>query len=650
MTVATPTPRDLAVAAYERHAWREAYDHFVAADAAGPLSAADLTTYADAAWWIGEATASLTIRERAYADYVAAGDQQAAAVAALRLSGEYARRRAFASSTSWHRRAARLLEGDMTSAAHGTLVLHRAVAASAQGDAEAALSLAQEALAIGERAGDGDLQALSLMQVGLLRVASGDVREGMTLVDEATIAAVSGELSLMATGQVYCQTIVACRDVGDYARAGDWTDAAHRWCDRQSVGGFPGICRVHRAEVIALRGEFARAEQEARLASEELTKWEMRPVIGEALYEIGYIRLRIGDLPAAEEAFRQAHESGQSTEPGLSLIRLAEGKAAVANASLREALDVERARPGRLRLLPAQVEAAVAAGDLATARAAAEELEALAAVFDTVAAHATAKTARGRVLLAEGSAADARRTLAGALARWQDIDAPYEAARTRVLIAGAAGALGDADTARLELQTAKTTFERIGARRDARIAAEQLGADTIGAPAEARVARTFLFTDIVNSTKLIGVIGDDAWRDLIAWHDDTLRAIVAEHGGEEIRHQGDGLFVCFEAPGAALECAIAIQRRLADHRKAHGFAPAVRIGVHQTEAHQRGLDYAGVGVHEAARVAAVARENEIVVTRATLDTAGGGFTATDARSIEAKGFSEPIEIATVAWR
>jgi class 3 adenylate cyclase len=289
-------------------------------------------------------------------------------------------------------------------------------------------------------------------------------------------------------------------------------------------------------------------------------------------------------------------------------------------------------------------------GDRDTARAAADELDSLAATFDTVAAHANAKMARGALLLAEADATGALRELSDALARWQELDAPYEAARTRVLIAEAARVAGDEDSWRLELETAKATFERIGARRDARLAAERLGGAVVSPAIEPRVTRTFLFTDIVSSTSLIGVIGDDAWRDLIAWHDATLRGIVAEHRGEEIRHQGDGLVVAFDEPAPAIECAIAIQRRLADHRHAHGFAPAVRIGVHRADALRRGLDYAGVGIHEAARVGAFAKEAEIVATRETVDAAGGSFATAEPRTVNAKGISEPLEIVSVVWR
>src|SRR5260370_13505339 len=148
----------------------------------------------------------------------------------------------------------------------------------------------------------------------------------------------------------------------------------------------------------------------------------------------------------------------------------------------------------------------------------------------------------------------------------------------------------------------------------------------------------------------MGVTGDDAWRDVIRWHDDSLRSCIAEHGGEEIRHQGDGLVVSFATPDAAVECAVAIQRKLADHRKAHGFSPPVRIGVHRTDAIPRGLDFAGVGVHEAARVGALAREGEIVFPRPTPDALKRAVAADDPRTVDLKGIAKPVEVLSVAWR
>ncbi|HET7701143.1 MAG TPA: adenylate/guanylate cyclase domain-containing protein [Candidatus Limnocylindria bacterium] len=648
-TVEAEQPRDAAQRAFARHAWREALERFAEADARSPLTPSDLEAYAEAAWWCGTPDDAIHLRERAYAGFLDAGDRRRAVKMAVLLSDDHAARRSLAVAMAWLQRAERLVGDDRDSVEYGYVRLHHAFIAMDTHDAAAATAAAREALALGERFRDRDLQALALAITGRVLIDTGDVREGMARMDEASVAAVSGELSLQITGIVYCITISACRDLGDYRRAGEWTEAAHRWCERQSVNGFPGVCRVHRAELMALRGALAKAEQEARQACEEIMRYEI-PVVAEAFYEIGSIRLRMGDLPAAEEAFRQAHEAGQLPEPGLALIRLAEGKADAANAALRRALAEATARPMRARLLPAQVEVAIAAGDLDTARAAAAEMETIAVSFGTLALRAAAERARGAVSLAQGATAEALRQLRQALASWQELEAPYEAAQTRMLIAQACRASGDGDAASLELAAAKATFERIGARRDARLAAEELGTSDVAAPAGPRVRRTFLFTDIVGSTTLVAAIGDAAWQDLIRWHDDAMRRVIAEHGGEEIRHQGDGFVVAFAAPASAIDCAIAIQRRLAEHRRANGFAPAVRIGVHSAEATQRGLDYAGVGVHEAARVGALADGGEILVTRTTLEATGRELATGPARTVELKGIATPVEVLPVVWR
>ena len=651
--VAPEQPREAARIAFSRHAWREAYERFAEADAVNSLEPAELESYSEAAWWCGQPEAAIRLRERAYTRYIEAGHRRRAANVALLLFDSNSLRRAETVASAWLAKAERLLDRDTDTREYGHFRFRRAMIAAQTNDQESAIAEARAALELGERHGDRDLQAGALTIQGMALVAKGEVREGMALVDEATVAAVGGELSLFMTGWVYCNTISACRDLGDYRRASEWTEAAHRWCDRQSVTGFPGICRVHRAEVMALRGALAKAEQEARLACAELVRWDIQPIVGEGFYEIGSIRLRMGDLPAAEQAFRQAHEMGRVPEPGMSLLRLAEGKAAVANASLRRLLAEERSRPARARLRSAQVEAALAAGDLETARAATDELEEIAESFDSVALRANARCARGALLLAEGDAEAAQRELRVGLQLWQELDAPYEAAHARLHIARACHVSGDEDAARLELNAAKTTFERIGAQRDARAAAALLGAgaETTGPASPApRVARTFFFTDIVSSTNLITVIGDAAWQDLIRWHDDTLREVIAAHGGEEIRHQGDGLVVAFDDPARAIDCAIAIQRRLAEHRRAHGFAPAVRIGLHRAEATKRGLDYAGVGVHAAARVGALAGEGEILVTRETLDASARAYASGDARTVQLKGIVEPVEVLPIAWR
>jgi class 3 adenylate cyclase len=215
-----------------------------------------------------------------------------------------------------------------------------------------------------------------------------------------------------------------------------------------------------------------------------------------------------------------------------------------------------------------------------------------------------------------------------------------------VLLAEAFRAEGDGTAAALELEGARAAFERLGAQRDA----EHVAGMTAGPPTMLRAVRTFMFTDIVDSTRLVEALGDEAWDTLLAWHDRTLRSCFARHHGTEAGHEGDGFFVAFADARSAIECACDIQRALADHRRHHGFAPQVRIGLHIADATVRGGDYVGKGVHAAARVSAAAGASEVLVTRETLDAAGDGLTVTDERSLQLKGLAEAVVVATIRWR
>ena len=649
-TQAIADPEAAGADALKRHAWREAFDILAAAGASDALSAHGLELLGEAAWWSGEPEKAIDARERSHARYLDEANPQRAGFLALTLARSEFARGAEAVAGAWMARAERHLEAHKESPEYALLAVARATVAVWRGDLAGALDNAQAALELATRVGSQDAQALALNLIGRIRIESGDVTRGLADLDEATVAAVSGEVSLQVTGAVYCSTIDSCRDLADYRRALQWTDAAERWCERQSITGFPGVCRVRRAEIMALRGAWPQAEREARLACDELARFARFEDVAAGFYEIGEIRLRIGDLAAADDAFRRAHELGHPAEPGLSLLRLAEGQGAAAAAALQRALD-DQSRPlARARLLPAQVELALASGDRVAAASAAAELEAIATQYGSDALHAAAACARGAVELAAGEIGPARTSLREALRRWQEIDAPYEAARTRVLLGRAHRAEDDEASAAMEFQAAKAAFERLGARPDADGAAALLGSFD-DAPAGTPLARrTFLFTDIVGSTSLVEAIGDEAWQSLIHWHDETLRSLVAAHGGEEIRHAGDGLVVSFADPVHALECAIAIQRALAEHRRSAGFAPAVRIGVHQADVARRGRDYAGKGIHLAARIGALAGAGEILVSAATLASAGGGFRAGGARTEKFKGITEPVDVAPLEWR
>jgi class 3 adenylate cyclase len=373
------------------------------------------------------------------------------------------------------------------------------------------------------------------------------------------------------------------------------------------------------------------------------------------------IRLRLANLPAAEEAFLEAHELGWEPQPGLALLRLTQGDLEGAAASIRSALEDPVDMPSielppntelrRAPLLAAQVDIALASGDLDRARWAAEELGAIAAHFDTKALKAEVLAAGGAVRLAEGDPAGARSSLAEAARIWKELGAPYETARARVGLAGAHRAAGNEEGALMELRAARSTFHRLGAKIDARSVDRAIGqARARGSAAAPREEKVFMFTDIVKSTDLVGVIGDEAWGHLVRWHNETLARLVREHDGDVVRPTGDGFFVTFDGASQALGCAVAIQRALADHRREHGFSPTVRIGLHRAGATREGIDWSGFGVHAAARIGALAEGEEILASRETAEAAESDYSVSEPRTVSLKGIAEPVEVVAVAWR
>ena len=627
--------------ALRRHAWREACEQLRDADG---LTGEDLEGLAQAEWWTGQMGRSIEAAERAFAAHLGTDDKVGAARVAVRLSKDNFQKGASAVGTAWLHRAEKLLGEEPETVEHGYLARLKSVLAfEGRGDISEGLSHAQTALEIGAKFGDSDLQALALHDRGRMLVDAGQVAEGMALMDEATAAAVSGEFEPLTTGVIYCNTIVACEHVADYVRAGEWTEAAKRWCERQAISGFPGLCRVHRAGILRLRGAWSEAEQEARTACAEL--YEFSPVYAaEAFYEIGELRLRIGDLAGADEAFRQALELGREPQPGLALLRLAQERLDAAVSCIERALTNEKREVVRARLLPARVEIAVAASDVDAAAEAAAELSALAVRYGTSAFEAMAESAHGAVAHARGDTAAAVVHLRHAAQLWQRIDAPYETACARLALGRAYRAERDDQAALEQLQAAKSVFERLGAVPDERRADAML--DARDAAVE-RALRTFMFTDICKSTNLLEAVGDEAWRDLLRWHDETLRTLITRHRGEEVKQTGDGFFVAFRNPANAVDCARAIQRALSEHRRSHGFAPQIRIGLHATAADREGGDYRGKGVHEAARIGALAGAGEIIASRATLEASG--TPASEPRAVTLKGIVGEVEVAAVDW-
>jgi serine/threonine protein kinase/pimeloyl-ACP methyl ester carboxylesterase len=451
-------------AAFARSAWREAYAAFSAADADNALEAEDLEHLAEAAWWLSNGPACVRARERAYRKYVQRREPRAAAAVALALAEDHFHRLARSVGQGWLRRAERHLKDFPEFSEQGWL--HRlrfVVALEGEGKLHEALESADRALEVARRVGDIDLETLALQDRGRALVVLGRLDEGMALIDEAMAAATAGELTPRTTGRAYCNMLSICERLGDVGRAAEWYEAAYAWCEPHSESGYPGICRVHRAGVLRLRGALAKAEHEARRAAEELEGF-LTDVAGEAFYELGEIRLRRGDLAAAGEMFARAHSRGRDPQPGLALLRVAEGKVEAARSMIERALG----EPGltmlhRAKLLPAAVEIRVACTDIPGASEAASELETITATYTAPALVAFAAQARGRVELAQGRADLAISNLRRACRILTEIDLPLELAQTRLLLSRAYSEMGNTDEAEMEERTARAAMEGIGA-------------------------------------------------------------------------------------------------------------------------------------------------------------------------------------------
>jgi class 3 adenylate cyclase len=635
--------------ALDEHAWTDAYEGLSALAAGDGLAGADLERLGEAAWWSAHPQESVDAFERAHAAYVAEGNPRRAAFVALRLADAYLDRHEAALANGWLQRAIRLLQDQPDSAEQGYLELELVRQSAIRGALDEAMGHATRALELGARHGDRDLEAFGLLLQGLVLVWQAKVEQGLSLVDEAMAAAVGGETTPYVGGAMYCITIGACRSVADYRRAAEWTEAATRWCERQAITGFPGVCRVHRAEIMRLRGALSEAEEEARRALADLMAFDKLLDAGEGWFEIGEIRLRKGDLDGAEHAFEQAHQLGREPQPGMALLLQARGRVEAARASIGTALAEEIDPLSRARLLPARVEIALAAYDLSDARESADELREIAATYDQPMLRAAAHQALGAALTYEEDAAAAIAELRKAVRLWTEAEAPFEAAQARRWLAVACRSAGDEATATLELRAAKAAFERLGARLEAERCEEMIRAGEAGG-AGRRVVRTFMFTDIVGSTDLVRTMGDEAWEDVLRWHDETLRSLIGSHRGEIVHTTGDGVFASFADAAAAATCAVAIQRRLAEHRRRHGFAPPVRIGLHSAEATVIADDYAGLGVHEAARVGALAEGGEILVTAETVEGSAVPVGVGNEREVSLKGLAEPVRVASIEWR
>jgi DNA-binding NarL/FixJ family response regulator len=449
--------------------WPRARAALEQADRIKPLGADDVFSLADCAWWLGEIDDALASYERAWRQFLDEGRPSQAAMAALMLGAHAVERGDDVIGLAWMSRARRLLAEQPESAEHGYPLYFDLFSAMGDGDLDDALAIARRMQDLGHRFEDANLVALGIMGEGRAEIKRGNTSGGMALLDEAMLAAVSDTLHPVWTGGIYCHLMDVCHELVDLQRAGVWTQATDAWCDSVAEAVlYRGICRVHRAQVFQRQGAWVQAEQSAAQVIVDLAGVHVGTV-AEAHYELGQLQRLRGEFSAAADSYGRAHELGRDPQPGMALLRVAEGRADLAVASLRSALR-ERGddRLGRVRLAAALVDAAIATGELDVARAASDELDETTQEYGTAGLTALAAQARGAVLLADGKAAAALEPLRSACRLWRDLDAPYDVARTRISLAEAYRELDDEDAAALELDAARGVFERLGATADAR--------------------------------------------------------------------------------------------------------------------------------------------------------------------------------------
>jgi DNA-binding NarL/FixJ family response regulator len=454
---------------YGASSWTEAFEAFSRADRAAPLAREDLEMLARAAYMLGLDDEYRAGLERAHQTYLTAGDVPRAVRCAFWIGHNLLFRGERAQATGWFGRAQRLLQREEEDCVeHGYLLIPVWLEQMASGDYDAGYATAAEAAAIGERFGDPDLLWLAVDDQCRALVKQGRIEEGLRLVDEVMVAATAGELSPIVTGIVYCNTIGFCQSAFELRHAREWTQALTSWCERQpEMVAHNGLCLVHRAEIMQLQGAWADALEEARRAAQRFTQGVLNELAcGKALYRQAEVHRLRGEPAAAEEAYREASRCGCEPQPGLALLRLAQGNADAAAAAMSRVVGEATEQLDRALLLPAYVQIMLAVADVEEARGACLELEQIADRQGSDVLYAMAAQARGEVALADGDAWAALVALRRAGQTWQELEAPYDAARVRVLIGRSCRALGDEETAVLELEAALGVFAQLGAAPD----------------------------------------------------------------------------------------------------------------------------------------------------------------------------------------
>ncbi len=456
-------------AAFEAAAWRDAYEQLTRADAESELDPEDIERLATVAFLVGKEAESSDLWARAHQRYLHQGDIERAAGCITWLAFGLLNRGELAQAGGWLARAATLLDdAGLDCVPRGQLLMLTGMQSLFQGDVDAALANILQAADVAARFGDADLSTLSKLAQGQILLMQGKPAKSVAMFDQVMVAVTAGEVSPTVAGLAYCGTISACQAMFDVRRAREWSAALSRWCDEQpDLVPYTGWCLVHRGEIMQLHGSWDDATDAAERAYQRSLLSTDHAAGGGAHYVLGEVHRLRGDIVAAEQAYREASRLGREPQPGLALLRLAQGQVEAAASTIRRVVD-EAAADGaaKARVLAAHAEIMIAAGDIPGARASVDGLAELAESFGAPLLQATAAQCSGALLLSEGDARAALAQLRRAWTGWQQVEVPYEAARTRALIGQACRALGDEDAAQMEFDAARWAFMQLGATPD----------------------------------------------------------------------------------------------------------------------------------------------------------------------------------------